>query len=85
MLDVLPQALEHAPAAAGAVLEHASSLLENGPSLLTGDVAAMLKDGSIVVVPELSAGGPALPEGAEVLKTEVRSCAFPCGCRCTRM
>ena len=59
---------------AAALLEHAPSLLEHGPSLTvaahtaSGEVAQILKDGSIVIVPQGQVG---LLQGAEKLETEV--------------
>ena len=57
------------------LLEHASSLLEHGPSLAVAavpssrEVAEILRDGSIIIVPESQFG---LLQGAEKLQTEVR-------------
>ena len=57
-LEQAPSLLKHAPS----LVEHGPSLVEHGPSLTvaaqsaSGEVAQVLKDGSIVVVPKSQAG-----------------------------
>ena len=57
-LEHIPALLKHGPS----LVEHGPSLVEHGPSLTlaaqsaSGEVAQVLKDGSIVVVPKSQAG-----------------------------
>ena len=64
-LEQAPSLLKHAPSLvenAPSLVEHGPSLVEHGPSLTvaaqsaSGEVAQVLKDGSIVVVPKSQAG-----------------------------
>ena len=64
-LEHAPALLKHAPSLvenAPSLVEHGPSLVEHGPSLTvaaqsaSGEVAQVLKDGSIVVVPKSQAG-----------------------------